>query len=217
MTEKIDHRGKWPQLQIYARTGLWIAIIISFAWTVLIVLAPLTIPPGSVTGLDGRANIIEYGEIWATLPPVQRIIYYLGDIECHQIESRTIILNHNEMPVCSRDASLFFFITIGLMLAAVVRPNLAVSKAIVRMLPAKLRNRIDRGRLPLVFTWLLGLLMLAPAIIDGGAQLATSYESTNVIRFITGVPAGVFLGLIIGLLIQSIHLLPSSRKIAQSQ
>lgn len=190
--------------------------MISLVWTVALIIAPITIPPGEVTGLNGGANRIDYASLWASLPPVQGAIYYLGDLECHQIAARTIFLNGNEMPVCARDASLFFFITVGLALAAVVKPNIAVSKAIVGMFPAKIRARLDTGKRQMLFTWLLGIAMIAPLGIDGMMQLVTPYESTNVLRFLTGIPAGTFLGLLIGLMIQSIHLLPSPRNLAQS-
>jgi uncharacterized membrane protein len=41
------------------------------------------------------------------------------------------------------------------------------------------------------FSWLaLGLLAL-PILIDGGVQYAGGYESTNIIRLITGILGGV--------------------------
>lgn len=217
MNEDEPAHAKLLRLRVYARPGLWLTIGISLAWTVAIVIAPLTIPSGKIVDLMGTANRVDYASLWAELPPVQGAIYYLGDIECHQIASRTILLNGNEMPVCARDASLFFFITAGLVLAAVVRPNLAVSRAIIGMLPARLRNRLDKGARPLLFTWLLALATIAPLGADGVMQLVTSYESTNSVRFLTGIPAGIFLGLLIGLMIQSIHLLPSARRLAQSE
>jgi len=167
--------------------------------------------------LNGAANRIDYGDLWAKLPPAQGFVYLLGDVECHQISTRTIYLNGNEMPVCSRDASLFLFVTFGLVLAAVVKPHLSVSRAIVRMLPARLRGRLERGSRPAVFSWLLGILCIAPLGIDATVQLLTPYESTNVTRFLTGIPAGTFIGLVLGMTIQSIHLLPSLRHSTQSQ
>jgi len=217
VTEDEPAHANLLRLRVYARPGLWLVIGISLAWTVAIVVAPLTIPPGKVVGLAGAANRVDYASLWAQLPPAQGAVYYLGDVECHQIASRTIFINGNEMPVCARDASLFFFITAGLVMAAVVKPDLAVSRAIVGMLPARLRKRLDKGARPLLFTWLLAFASVAPLGVDGVMQLVTPYESTNPVRFLTGVPAGVFLGLLIGLMIQSIHLIPSARRLAQSE
>ena len=137
-------------------------LMISLAWTVAMVAAPLTITPGTITDLNGGANKIDYSDTWAKLPPTQGFIYLLGDIECHQIASRTIFINGNEMPVCARDASLFFFLTLGFILASVVRPHAYVSMAIVRSLPAGMRSRLERGSRPMLFTWILGALSLIP-------------------------------------------------------
>jgi len=191
-------------------------LLISLAWTVALVAAPLTIASGSVTGLNGAANRIDYSSLWGTLPPTQGFVYLLGDIECHQIASRTIFINGNEMPVCARDASLFFFLTLGFLLASVVTPRAYVSWAIVGLLPGRIRSKLEKGSRPMLFTWVLGILSVAPVGIDGGVQLLTSYESNNVLRFLTGIPAGIFIGLAIGLMVQSLHVLNSWRPQAES-
>ena len=203
---------KKPYIQIYARFGLWIVLIISFVWTVSLVLAPLTIPPNTVVALNGGANRIDFWDLWAEMPPYQAFIYLLGDIQCHQKSSRTIFINNNEMPVCARDASIFFFLTVGLVLSSIMRPDVSVSRALIRMLPAKLRSKVEKGNKPMIFSWLLGFICITPLAIDASIQLFTSYESTNVTRFLTGIPIGIFGGLVFGLLIQSIYLLPSPHK-----
>ncbi len=180
------------------------------------VAAPLTIESGSITGLNGGANRVDYSDVWGRLPPVQGFVYFMGDIECHQIASRTIFVNGNEMPVCARDASLFFFVTLGLALASVVRPYAYVSWTIVGLLPLSMRRRLEKGSRPMAFTWILGILCLTPIGIDGGLQLLTSYESNNVVRFLTGIPAGIFGGLAVGLMVQSIQVLMSSRSRVES-
>jgi len=203
-------RMRFPK--IYARSGLWIILIISLVWNVSMVLAPLTIPPGTVSGLYGGANRLDYGDLWSTLPPAQGTVYMLGDIECHQIASRTIYINGNQMPVCARDASLFLFLSFGFLMAAVVKPDIAISRMLLRFLPAKVRSRLEKGMRPLFFTLFLSFICLAPIALDGGLQLVTSYESTNALRFITGFPAGIFFGLILGLMIQSLQLPTPSRR-----
>ena len=203
-------RMRFPK--IYAKWGLWTMLIISLIWNVSMVLAPMTIPPGTVSGLYGGANRLDYGDLWSTLPPAQGTVYMLGDIECHQIASRTIYINGNEMPVCARDASLFLFLSFGFLMAAVVKPDISISRMILRFLPARMRGRLEKGMRPLFFTLFLAFICLAPIALDGGLQLVTSYESTNALRFITGFPAGIFFGLIIGLMIQSLQLPMASRR-----
>lgn len=191
--------------------------MVSVAASVAIVAAPLTIPRDSVAGLHGRANIIDFASLWSTLPPAQAAVYYLGDIECHQISDRTIYLNGNEMPVCSRDASLLLFFSVGLMIAAFVKPDFSVSRMLLRLFPAKFRGPLEKGNRPVYLTLLLAILCVGPLAIDGGMQLMTSYESNNALRFLTGIPAGIFLGLIIGLMVQSLQFMPVRRRNAHVQ
>ncbi len=223
------HRGRWRRLsagrfsgiwrfpEIHARSILWVFLLVSVATSVAIVAAPLTIPHGTVSGLYGRANIVDFASLWATLPPVQGAVYYLGDVECHQISSRTIYLNGNEMPVCSRDASLFLFFSVGLMIAAVVKPDFAVSRMLLRLFPARMRGPLEKGNRPIYFVLLLAILFVGPLAADAGMQLITSYESTNPLRFLTGIPSGIFLGLIIGLMVQSLQFMPTPRRLARAQ
>jgi len=197
---------------IHAKWILWTFLLVSVAADVSIVAAPLTIPSGTISGLYGGANRVDYAGLWATLPPVQSIVYYLGDIECHQISSRTIYLNGNEMPVCARDASLFLFLSVGLMIAAVVKPEDSVSRMFLSLFPTGMRSRLEKGNRPVFFTWLVSLLCLAPIALDGGLQLVTPYESTNALRFITGIPSGIVIGLILGLMTQSMQLPTATRR-----
>jgi uncharacterized membrane protein len=212
LTVNANDAGRMRFPKIYAKWVLWIILIISLIWNVSMVLAPMTIPPGTVSGLYGGANRLDYGDLWSTLPPAQGAVYMLGDIECHQIASRTIYVNGNQMPVCARDASLFLFLSFGFLAAAVVKPDIAISRMVLRLLPAGMRGRLEKGIRPLLFTWFLSFLCLAPIAIDGGLQLVTSYESTNALRFITGAPAGFFLGLILGMMIQSLQLPTAPRR-----
>ena len=178
-----------------------------------LVAAPLTIPPGTVTGLHGGANRVDYAGLWATLPPSQGIVYYLGDVECHQIASRTIYINGNEMPVCARDASLFLFLSFGFMIAATVKPEISISRMMLSLLPARMRTHLEKGFRPMLFTWLLCFIFLAPIALDGGLQLVTRYESTNALRFVTGAFAGIIFGLILGMMVQSLQLPTPARRI----
>ena len=92
-----------------------ILIIVGVIWIVLIVIAPLTLEPGTVIlGEEGKANYVDYPDLWIHLPLFQRIIYGLGDLICHQKTSRSFIINGNQMPVCARDVGLYLGILIAL-------------------------------------------------------------------------------------------------------
>ena len=109
----------------------------------LLFLAPLTLAPGTVNHLDGRANAIDFYGVdgwgsagnqpdgsgsggdphdegnhfaWSELNPYAGFIYAFGDLNCHQKHERSWELNGNQLPVCVRDIGIFA----GLFLGALV-------------------------------------------------------------------------------------------------
>ncbi len=183
---------------------LWIIFIISLIWTVSIFLAPFTIEPGTVTNLEGGANRIDFNEIWSSMPIYPRIIYYLGDAECHQISERTFYLNGNQMPVCARDVSIFLFITLGLLAGMLTKRNYYISAGFLSTFPRRIQGFVNRTIGAKWFAILFIVLCLAPVALDGGIQLVSDYESSNLIRFLTGIPAGFVAGLLIAILVKSV-------------
>ncbi|MFQ6061302.1 MAG: DUF2085 domain-containing protein [Thermoplasmata archaeon] len=182
---------------------LLVLFAFSFFATLSIFLVPFLIPPGTVTNLNGSANSIDYNELWEALPFFPRIVYYAGDAECHQISNRTIYLNGNQMPVCARDTSIFLFLTVGLFLGMLSRRNYYISAGLLSILPRKFGMFIERRIGAKWFTTIFVFVCLAPVAIDGGLQLLTEYESTNLLRVITGFPAGLVAGLLLAIMIKS--------------
>jgi uncharacterized membrane protein len=195
--------GKSLSERITESKVLLVILLISLIWTVSIFIAPFTIPPGTVTDLDGT-NVVNYPELWDTLPPYPKTIYYLGDAECHQISDRTIYLNGNQMPVCSRDVAIFLFITLGLLAGMFVKRNYYISNGILSIFPERFRAFVNRTMGARWFAILFIILCLIPVGLDGGIQLFTDYESTNLTRVLTGIPAGFIAGLLIAILIKSV-------------
>lgn len=183
---------------------LLVLFLISSIWTVSMFIAPFTIEPGTVTDLEGNANRLDFNDLWNEMPLYPRIIYYLGDAECHQISERTIYLNGNQMPVCARDVSIFIFITLGLLVGMLTKRNYYISAGLLSSFPKRVQNWVNRTIGAKWFAILFVLLCFAPVVIDGGIQLFTDYESTNLIRFLTGIPAGFMGGLLIAILIKSV-------------
>ncbi len=146
---------------------LLIVFLILFA---SVIISPFLEEEGTIL-LDegGRVGSREYDAESDQLgSPISRAAYVFGDIYCHQIPERSYRLNDNQMPVCSRDVGLFA----GLLMGGIV--GMFLSKR---------------------FPFTLLLIALAPMILDGGAQALTSYESFNLLRVITGVTAGIGLGI----------------------
>ncbi|NLX47076.1 MAG: DUF2085 domain-containing protein [Euryarchaeota archaeon] len=142
---------------------------------IAVVASPLSLPEGSVTGLDGGVGRLDNWDELEGLPPLQRATYLLGDVYCHQMADRSYELNGNQMPFCTRDLGLLAGAALGLGFFALLG----------RQLP---------------WTW-LGLALL-PMIADGGLQAITDYESCNVVRALTGALAGSAVGIGAGMLMQ---------------
>jgi uncharacterized membrane protein len=139
------------------------------AW---VLLAPLTLPSGSVIDLSGRTTSIDNADQIAKMNPFAAAIYYLGDSQCHQLASRSYYLNGNQMPFCARDLGIFMGLVAGVAIALVlhVRPKL--------------------------YMVVLGFV---PMVLDGGLQLLTSYESSNPLRLATGLLAGMSTALLLNI------------------
>ena len=139
-------------------------------WLVLVVISPYMVPSGTLTDLSGRVGYVDNAEAFSELDPLPRIVYRIGDSQCHQIVERSYFLNGNQMPFCARDLGLFIGLASASLFALFVR---------------------------LTINPLLLLIGLAPIGIDGGLQMITSYESVNALRLATGIVAGAALALLL--------------------
>jgi len=100
--------------------------------------------------------------------------------------------------------SIFVFISLGLLVGMLTKRNYYISAGLLSAFPKRVQDAVNRTMGAKWFGILLVLLCLAPVGIDGGIQLFTDYESTNLIRFLTGIPAGFIAGLLIAILIKSV-------------
>ena len=154
------------------------AILIFLAlWFALTIIVPFTLPADSVKDLSGAVGRIDNDDTTSRMNPLARAIYTIGDAYCHQISERSYYLNGNQMPFCSRDEGIFLGLVIGTTLAIITRYEIKV------------------------IYFILGIV---PIGVDGLAQLLTDYESTNPIRLITGMLAGVVVALLVSMFIREI-------------
>ena len=133
-------------------------------WLALLSLAPLTLPSGSVDDLDGSIGTMDNTDVIMDMNPLAAVVYALGDINCHQMTSNSFYLNGNEMPFCVRDMGIFIGLALGSLIVLFFSPK---------------------------FSWLALIVLIAPIIIDGGAQLVSDYVSFNQLRLATGILAGL--------------------------
>ena len=146
-------------------------------WSFLQILAPLSLPSGSVTDLSGMSGILDNAEDLQDMPFPWNTVYTIGDRMCHQKPERSLFLNGNQMPFCSRCTAIW----IGLALGTAI------------MIPYRLN-------LDFKFFFLIPVGLL-PLGIDGVGQLVGLWESTHVSRIITGVLAGAVCGITIGCIV----------------
>lgn len=139
----------------------------------MIILAPLMLPADTVShgeeGLVTRNDFAHQREA-AGMTGWVDLIYWMGDLNCHNKDSRTYGLKGNEMPFCVRDLAIFTGLLLGMLI-------------------------FFRRSHPLPFIAIVAGLV--PIGLDGGTQLVTSYESINTMRLLTGLMAGFTLGLVI--------------------
>jgi uncharacterized membrane protein len=138
-------------------------LIVFTVWFAASLVAPFTLPSGSVPDLSGASGRIDNGEAINHMNLFAAAVYTIGDLNCHQLKDRSFFLNGNEMPFCARDTGIFFGVILGMLIVLLFSPK---------------------------FSWLALIALLIPIAVDGGIQLLTSYESTNLLRLITGTIGG---------------------------
>ncbi|MFO7792786.1 MAG: DUF2085 domain-containing protein [Candidatus Saliniplasma sp.] len=177
-----------------------VLFILAFFYTASLFIAPLTLEPGSVEGLDGEANRLTYPEKWQELPAYQRAIYTFSDFNCHQKYYRSFSINGNQMPVCARDVGIFSGLSLGFLVMTMIVPETEYKDILLKFIPVKSNIVEFKKNLLLI---LLGALFVLPMALDGGIQLVTSYESNNIMRLITGSIFGVGFSIFISALLLS--------------
>ena len=99
------------------------------SWAVLlgfvILMFMVTVLNNGIIGLDGSAGVVDHSDLWRQMDPISHLVYWLGDIGCHQQEARTIIISGSQMPFCVRETMLLIGALIGLGLEVVSKrePN----------------------------------------------------------------------------------------------
>ncbi len=152
----------------------YIPFILALIWVLLLFLSPALMPPNSIyLGNNGKVSIPDNTPYinQHIHNPVFHAVYISGDYMCHQHADRSFFINGNQMPYCARCTGIFLGLAFGLFIAAYFRVRTGV---------------------------MLYFLILIPMVVDGMVQLVTPYESTNLIRIVTGMLVGTFSALVFG-------------------
>ena len=150
-------------------------------WILLQFFAPLALQHDSVHDLSGNVGVSDNEKLIDNIPSPWNLIYGCGDRLCHQKAERSFFINGNQMPFCSRCTAIWLGLAIGL--------GFMVFYEI----------KLDEKFLILIF------IGLVPIGIDGVGQLFGLWDSTNIIRLITGLLVGIVCGIAIGLIIDEIR------------
>ena len=167
LVEEWNHMGKWNKT----------SFVLLWGWLSLLLFSPYLIESGTTGDLSGVVGKYDNKEVIQEMYIIARGIYYIGDLNCHQLSHRSYSYNDNQMSFCARDTGIFLGLVIGFMYASRKRTVLT---------------------LPLV------IAALIPIGLDGTIQLLTDYESTNPKRLITGLIAGVVTGVAIKIIADSL-------------
>ncbi len=157
-------------------------------WILLQFLAPLAVPHSHVDDLSGFVGVSDNEKLLDEMPPPWNSIYGCGDRLCHQKTERSLFINGNQMPFCSRCTAIWLGLAIGL--------------GFMVFYKIELNEKF-------LFLIIIGLV---PIGIDGLGQLIGFWESNNIIRIVTGLLVGFVCGVAIGVIIDEIRELIQKRK-----
>jgi uncharacterized membrane protein len=154
----------------------FIIFLVCSVWVIIMIITPGLESPGVIMfDNDGLVGIDEhYSEIETYENPFVRVVYHSGDQMCHQKSTRSLIVFDNQMSYCARCFGIFL--------------GLALGAGIVTFVWMDIK-------------WWFLVVGIVPIGLDGGLQLITSYESTNVLRILTGTLLGVVTMIVVGLVI----------------
>ncbi len=159
------------------RSAIFVLFIIFSLWVILQFLAPLMLPAGSIQDISGAVAVSDNDYVTENMSFPWNFIYNSGDRLCHQIAERSFFINGNQMPFCARCTAIWLGLAIGLGFMVFYKIQL------------------DEKFLFAI------IICLVPIGIDGVGQLFGLWESTNIVRLITGLLAGGICGLAIGIII----------------
>jgi len=167
----------------------FVFFIFYMIWILLLFLAPLALPSGSVTDLSGVVGVSDNDAVIREMPFPWNAVYSVGDQFCHQKPERSLFLNGNEMPFCSRCVAIWVGLAFGLGFMVLYSIELN-----------------EKFFIAIIFS-------LVPMGVDGIGQLLGFWESTNVVRILTGLPAGMVCGVALGIIFDELRSMHFIKKI----
>jgi len=117
----------------------YVLLFVALIFFIPAFILPFIQPSGTLLSLDGSINVMDHSDIWVGLDAISSFYYSLGDMICHQEQSRSFVLNDNQMYVCMRDISILGGFMLGLV------------TTMVKSIPINQFSRTDKVILILLF------------------------------------------------------------------
>ena len=148
-----------------------------------LIVTPFTEPSGTFRDLDGTVGMMDHWDLWSSVNVLAGAAYAFGDMFCHQIFSRSLVLNGSQVAICVRD----IFTMIGMIVGFFAM------------------NLISEGTKKERKFIIAAVLLLIPVIIDWTIQFATGFDSA-LLRAVTGTFLGIAFAMFIEMLVQRMFL-----------
>jgi uncharacterized membrane protein len=158
-------------------------------WVILLIIAPIVLSTGTVSDLSGVVGSVDNDAVIKDLSFPWNGVYSIGDRFCHQKADRSLFVNGNEMPFCTRCTAIWLGLAVGL--------------GVMVFFTIELNEKF----------FIAIIVSFVPLGVDGIGQLLGFWESTNIVRILTGLPAGIVCGVAIGIILDEIRSLGIFKKI----
>ena len=146
---------------------------------VFLITAPFTEPSGTFRDLDGTIGVMDHWDLWSSVNLPAGAAYAFGDMFCHQIFSRSLVLNDSQVAVCVRDLFTMIGMVVGLAAMNFVSEEMKSERRFL----------------------FIAVLLLVPVLIDWTVQFATGSDSA-LLRAVTGTLLGIAFAMFIEVLVQ---------------
>ena len=89
----------WKISEEWSQMGKWnkSSFVLLWGWLSLLLLSPYMIDNGTTGNLSGVVGKYDNKEVIGEMNIVARSIYYIGDLNCHQLSHRSYSYNDNQI------------------------------------------------------------------------------------------------------------------------
>ncbi len=150
-------------------------LAIASAYLALMIILPIVYPYGSFVHLDGTPGVIDNLGKLGFADPVTKAVYSIGDLFCHQEQTRSFMINGSQMAFCQRDVSILIGLIGGLVFTDLTSKRINITDKMVPIVAA---------------------MLIASTLMEWGIEFLTGHDML-IGRMVTGAFAGAGIALVI--------------------